>query len=72
MTDIPQPLQILFQRSCTLAGRVMAGDMPFLDAVDFAYSAADFAGTVDRFGDDAVQAVLAEAFMGVPRTCTTP
>jgi hypothetical protein len=29
-----------------------------------AYTAADFAGLVERYGDDGVQAVLAKAFMG--------
>ena len=63
------PLDLLFVRACTLAGRVMAGDLGFIDAVDMAYSAADWAGLIDRYGDDTVQSVLAEAFMEVPRTC---
>ena len=64
------PLDLLFIRTCTLAGRVMAGDLKFIDAVDMAYSAANWAGLIDRYGDDAVQSVLATAFMEVPRTCT--
>jgi hypothetical protein len=58
------PLTLLLDRCRTLAGRVKNGDLPFVEAVDFAYSAADFAGLVDRYGDDQVQSVLADAFMG--------
>ncbi len=58
------PLTLLLDRCRTLVGRVNNGDLPFVEAVDFAYSAADFAGLVDRYGDDQVQAVLADAFMG--------
>jgi hypothetical protein len=64
------PLDLLFDRCCTLADRAKSGEVAFIDAVDMAYSAADWAGLVDRFGDYEVQAVLAIAFMGVPRTCT--
>jgi hypothetical protein len=39
----------------------------FLDAVDMAYSAAEFSGLVSRYGDDLVQATLALAFMDIPR-----
>jgi hypothetical protein len=60
-------LDILFVRSCVLAQRVADGELAFLDAVDLAYSAADWAGLVQRVGDDAVQQILAEAFIGVPR-----
>jgi hypothetical protein len=55
-------LDMLLERSRTLAARVRSGQIAFLDAVDMAHSAAEFAGLVDRYGDDAVQAVLAEAF----------
>ena len=58
-------LDLLRDRCCTLADRVKSGDLPFIDAVDFAYSAADFAGLVQRHGDDEIQKVLAAAFMGV-------
>jgi hypothetical protein len=60
-------LELLFDRCCVLADRVAAGQLPFLDGVDFAWSAAELAGTVDRLGPDAVQGVLAQAFMGVRR-----
>lgn len=69
MTDVtPDPLHILFERSCTLADRVEAGELSFLDAVDLAWSAAEFAGTVDRVGPDLVQHVLACAFMGIRKS----
>lgn len=59
------PLDLLYVRSCTLAERVATGEMGFLDAIDMAWSAAEFAGTIDRVGPDQVQAVLAAAFVGV-------
>ena len=61
------PLDLLYDRCCTLADRVAAGELGFLDAIDIAWSAAEFAGTVDRAGPDAVQAALVAAFVGVPR-----
>jgi hypothetical protein len=65
---MPDPLHILFERSCTLADRVEAGELGFLDAVDLAWSAAEFAGIVDRVGPDLVQHVLACAFMGIRKS----
>jgi hypothetical protein len=49
-------LDLLLERSRTIAGRVRAGQLAFLDAVDMAYSAADLGGLVERYGDDLVQA----------------
>lgn len=60
----PHPLDLLFERAVTLADRIRAGELPFIDGVDMAYSAADFAGLIDRYGDDVVQNLLAEAFIG--------
>ena len=57
------PLDLLYDRSCTLADRVAAGELGFIEAVDLAWEAAAFAGTVDRVGPDLVQHVLACAFM---------
>lgn len=62
------PLDLLYERCGTLADRVEAGELGFLDAVDLAWSAAEFAGTVDRVGPDAVQWVLACAFVGTRRS----
>ena len=64
MNATPPPLELLFEKSCILADRVRFGDLPLIDAVDMAYSAADFAGLVDRYGDDVVQKVMADAFFG--------
>jgi hypothetical protein len=58
----------LFGTRChELAERVRLGVLPFFEGVDLAYSAAIWSGLTDAVGDDAVQAVMAEAFMGVPR-----
>ena len=43
------------------------GEIEFFDAVDMAYSAAEFSGLVSRYGDDFVQATLVLAFMDIPR-----
>lgn len=68
--ELPQrvhPLDLLFERSCTMRERVMAGQVAFLDAVDAMYSAADWAGLVEHYGDDLIQEILAEAFIGTSR-----
>jgi hypothetical protein len=73
MTAIAQkvdPLDLLYEKSCTLATRVADSELGFLDAVDMAYSAAQWAGLCETAGDDAVQIVLATAFMGVPKGAT--
>jgi hypothetical protein len=61
-------LDLLFDRACTMAARVERGDIGFIDAVDFLWTAAEFAGTVHRVGPDATQAAIAAAFMGVRRS----
>ena len=58
------PLGLLFERASILADRAKDGSLTFLDAVDMAYSAAEWSGLIDRFGDDVVQVVLADAFGG--------
>ncbi len=60
----PNPLEILSARCATLATRVRQRELPFIDAIDMAYSAADFAGLIESYGDDQIQTVLADAFMG--------
>jgi hypothetical protein len=66
--NFPQRQLELFAIRCSeLAERVAAGNLLFLDAVDLAYSAADFAGLVEVAGDDAVQKVMAAAFIDIPR-----
>ena len=58
------PLDILYDRCRDLSARVCSGNLKFIDAVDMAYSAADFAGLVDVYGDDLIQSLLADAFSG--------
>ena len=58
------PLDLLFRRSCVLADRARGKTLQFIDAVDMAYSAAEWSGLVDRYGDDVVQLILADAFLG--------
>jgi len=58
------PLDLLHERAATLAIRASNGSLPFLDAVDLAYSAAEFAGLIESYGDDVIQLVLADAFGG--------
>jgi hypothetical protein len=58
------PLDLFFERITALASRAQNGSLPFIDAVDMAYSAAEWSGLVDRYGDDLVQLVLADAFGG--------
>jgi hypothetical protein len=60
-------LNLLAVKSRELADRVAAEQLAFVDAVDMAYSAALWSGVVDSAGDDAVQKVLAAAFMEIPR-----
>jgi len=55
-------LELLAIRSTELADRVTAGQIGFLDAIDAAYSAAQWAGLTEAVGDDAVQLVLAASF----------
>ena len=54
----------LFERRCRLlAEQVKMGLLPFVWAVDCAYDAAIYCGLADGAGDDAVQQVMARAFM---------
>jgi len=74
---VTKQLELFALRCFDLADRVAAGDLPFIEAVDFAYSAAVWAnlpatieasGLIDcnksgaPTGDDIVQATLAAAF----------
>jgi len=61
----PDPLDLLYEWCLTLADRMLSGQLPFIDAVDMAYSAAEWSGLVDRVGDDLIQLVLADAFVRV-------
>lgn len=57
-------LELFAIRASELADRVAAGQIAFIEAVDMAYSAAQWAGLADSVGDDAVQKIMAAAFSG--------
>jgi hypothetical protein len=59
-----QQLSLFAIRASELADRVHAGQLSFIDAVDMAYSAAQWSGLTESVGDDAVQKILAAAFSG--------
>ena len=71
---VTRQLEILALRSSELAERVAAGELRFLDAIDVAYDAAQWAGlpaAIEKSGlidskkikgDDVVQATIAAAF----------
>jgi hypothetical protein len=58
------PLVIFSERCRTIASRVREKQIPFIEAVDMAWSAADFAGLIEHYGDDQIQQIMAGAFMG--------
>jgi|GEM_PF-3369770 len=49
-------------RADELAERVQRGQLPFIEAVDMAYSAAQWSGLTDAIGDTNVQTIMAAAF----------
>lgn len=59
-----EQLRLFALRSRDLAGRVFNGSLRFIEAVDIGYEAAVWSGLVDLYGDDAVQEILADAFLG--------
>ncbi len=64
---ITRQLAILTQRSFELADRVAIGELELIDGVDMAFEAARWSGLTETIGNDAVQAILAEAFAGARR-----
>lgn len=65
--NIGAMLDHLYARTDQLACQVELGQIGFIDAVDMAYSAAQWAGLTNLAGEDAVQNVLADAFCGLSR-----
>ena len=63
-TAASKQLELFAVRSCEIADRCHAGELPFIEAVDMAYSAAIWSGLADDVGDDNVQKILAAAFTG--------
>jgi len=60
-------LELFAVRCSELRDQVDAGGIAFLDAIDMCWSAAVWAGLIDRYGDDPVQKVMAAAFGGESR-----
>jgi hypothetical protein len=60
-------LKLFTVRCEQMADRVRAGAVPFVWAIDTCYEASIWAGLNDDVGDDAVQAAMSRAFMGVRR-----
>ncbi len=65
---VERRLDLLRERTVVLVERVRAGELALIDAVDMAQSAAEWSGLVDAAGPDAVQQVLAAAFVGARAT----
>jgi hypothetical protein len=61
-------LSLLGIRADELADRVRLGEIGFIDAVDMAYSAAQWSGVTESAGEDAVQKILAAAFGNIGRS----
>lgn len=68
MNFVSAQLSLLAIRSSELADQVTRGQISFLDAVDLAYSAAQWSGVTESAGDDAVQKILAAAFGNIGRS----
>jgi hypothetical protein len=65
---VDKRIELLAVRAAELAERVSRGGIGFIDAVDMAYSAAQWSGMCDEVGDDNVQRILAAAFASVGRS----
>ena len=68
VTFTERQLELFGARCKQLVDRVCAGQIPFIEAIDMAYSAATWSGVVDSAGDDAVQWVMATVFINPPRS----
>lgn len=60
-------LELFAVRCRQMVERVNADAVPFIWAVDCLYEAAVWSGLADDVGDDTVQAVMRDAFVGVRR-----
>jgi hypothetical protein len=67
ITFAARQLELFAIRCLDLADRVAENQIGFLDAVDMAYSAAEWSGLTDNVGDDIVQACMAAAFANAKR-----
>jgi hypothetical protein len=60
---LPPDLQVFYLRSLEMAERITHGKMPMNEGVDFLYSAAQWAGLTEKYGDDEIQGILAKALI---------
>jgi hypothetical protein len=60
------PLEVFRERAEARAHLVGCGELALLDAVDGLQADAECDGLVDVYGQDAVQAIMAQAFGGEP------
>jgi hypothetical protein len=66
-TRLPRQLDLFAARCRQLAEKVDNGIIYFVDAVDTAYSAAEWSGMIELHGDDSVQKIMAANFMHARR-----
>jgi hypothetical protein len=60
---LPPSLEIFYLRSFEMAQRVQSGNIALNDAVDMLHSAAAWAGLIDKYGDDEIQALMAKGII---------
>jgi hypothetical protein len=64
---VARQMELFAIRCAQMVERIAAREVRFLDGVDILYDAAIWSGLADSAGDDAVQRVLAAAFINAPR-----
>jgi hypothetical protein len=64
---IARQMDLFAVRCSEMVERIAAREVRFIDGVDILYDAAIWSGLADSAGDDAVQRVLAAAFISAPR-----
>jgi hypothetical protein len=62
-----QRLDLFAGRCRQMVECINAGAVPFIWGIDCLYDAAVWSGLADDVGDDAIQAAMADAFMGARR-----
>ena len=55
-------LKLFAIRASEIAERSYAGELPFIEAVDFTYDVAIASGLENEFGADVIQKIMAAAF----------
>ena len=59
---VARQIEILIRHATTLALRVEAGQLGFIDAIDICYEAAVASGMAESVGDDQIQSILHDCF----------